>query len=216
VTARAERSAVTGAGLLVALLGPPLVALAFHDAASRGLVVSIAAQCCLILVTITVGLIVRYGERRPLATAGVRRPRPSSFAWAALLAIAYIFVAAPLMQAMLRRFGSPGFASGLSGLSALPVWYRATIVVIGGTIEEFLYRGYAFERLSLILRSRVAAAIGSSIVFAYAHWPLWGFGVSTVLVVPGIAATLFYLWRRDLSANVMAHVVTDLVGIAGA
>jgi len=86
--------------------------------------------------------------------------------------------------------------------------------VLGGIIEEFLYRGYAFERLSLLLRSRIAAAVVVSLLFAYAHVPLWGFAVSTVLVVPGICATAFYAWRRDLAANVIAHVATDLLGIA--
>jgi uncharacterized protein len=76
-----------------------------------------------------------------------------------------------------------------------------------------LYRGYAFERLSVVLRSGPAAAVLSSVVFAYAHAPLWGFGVSTALVVPALCATAFYMWRRDLAANVIAHIATDLVGI---
>jgi uncharacterized protein len=201
----------TAVGLVLALLGPPAVALAFRGVG--GLAGNAAAQACLLLLTLAVALIVRRGEHRSLASAGVRAPRAGSFVWAALLAAAYMFVVAPLMVATLRWSGARGFEPTLHELALLPAWYRVVIVVIGGTIEEFLYRGYAFERLALLLRSQTGALVLSSLIFAYAHTPLWGLGVSTALVLPAIFSTAFYLWRRDLAANVMAHVVTDLAGI---
>jgi membrane protease YdiL (CAAX protease family) len=69
------------------------------------------------------------------------------------------------------------------------------------------------EKLSAVLGSRLAAAVVSSVVFAYAHAPLWGIGASTALLIPALFSALFYLWRRDLSANVLAHIAVDLVGV---
>jgi membrane protease YdiL (CAAX protease family) len=165
-------------------------------------------------VTLSVIAIVRWGERRPLDSIGVRAPGWRSLAWAAVLAAGYIFVVTPLMQLLLRRWGARGFDETIGALAALPSWWRVTIVVIGGTVEELLYRGYAFARLQPLVGSRALAAVIVSVVFAYAHTPQWGVAVSTALLLPGLAATAFYAWRRDLPANIIAHVVTDLRGLA--
>ena len=204
---------VSGVGLVVSLFGPPLVAFVFRNAAPGDVAANLAAQSCLVLVVSAVLLIVRFGERRPLSAIGLRPPRASTVIWAALLTAGYVFVATPPMRAVLRRVDTSGFEPTLRQLAALPVWYRIAIVVLGGTIEDVLYRGYAFERLSLYLRGTWAAAIVSSLIFAYAHAPLWGLGVSSALVIPALLGGLFYLWRRDLAANIIAHVVTDLLGV---
>jgi membrane protease YdiL (CAAX protease family) len=205
--------AVSGVGLVVSLLGPPFVAFAFRNAAPGDVTANLAAQGCLVLVVLAILCIVRFGEGRPLSAIGVGRPRVSTFIWAGLLAAGYVFVATPLMRAVLSRVDTSGFEPTLRRLAALPIWYRIAIVVLGGTIEDVLYRGYAFERLSVYLRSTWVAALVSSLIFAYAHAPLWGLGVSGALVIPALLGTLFYLWRRDLVANIIAHVATDLLGI---
>ncbi len=46
-----------------------------------------------------------------------------------------------------------------------------------------------------------------------AHVPMWGWGPALTTVVSGAVATVFYIWRRDLVAIMIAHVVTDLAGI---
>jgi hypothetical protein len=42
---------------------------------------------------------------------------------------------------------------------------------------------------------------------------MWGWGASLTTFFSGGLATLFYLWRRDLAALIIAHVLTDFVGI---
>jgi membrane protease YdiL (CAAX protease family) len=61
--------------------------------------------------------------------------------------------------------------------------------------------------------SRTAGAAVASLVFAFAHAPLWGLGAATLLVLPAAVGAAFYGWRRDLAALILAHIATDFMGI---
>ena len=75
-----------------------------------------------------------------------------------------------------------------------------------GAVEEFLYRGYATERLGALTGSRGVGAGLATLGFALAHVPAWGLGFALTADLPfGIVMTAFYLWRRDLLANMLAH-----------
>ena len=51
-------------------------------------------------------------------------------------------------------------------------------------------------------------------VFTLAHVPAWGLGFALAADLPfGIAMTLFYLWKRDLLANSLAHSAGMVVGL---
>jgi membrane protease YdiL (CAAX protease family) len=66
-------------------------------------------------------------------------------------------------------------------------------------------------------QGRVAAdhPVGySALAFGLAHVPAWGLGVALGADLPfGIVMTLFYLWRRDLLANILAHSAGLVVGL---
>ena len=61
--------------------------------------------------------------------------------------------------------------------------------------------------------SLVLGGLLSVVVFAVAHVSFWGPGPALTTFITGGVATAFYVWRRDLLANVIAHVVTDAVGL---
>jgi membrane protease YdiL (CAAX protease family) len=86
-------------------------------------------------------------------------------------------------------------------------------VVLGATAEEILYRGYAVERIATLTGSYWIAGVGSVLIFGVAHVPMWGWGPALSTIVSGGVLTAFFIWRRDLTANVIAHVLTDFVGI---
>ena len=94
-------------------------------------------------------------------------------------------------------------------MQAWPLWLRAVAVLGGGAAEELLYRGYAQTRLAELTGS---AAL-SVLAFALAHGPLWGAGPALSFLVSGGFLAAFFAWRRDLLANVTAHVVLDAVGL---
>ena len=93
------------------------------------------------------------------------------------------------------------------------MWYLIIAVVIGGTVEEILYRGYAVERLASLTGSYWISSLVSVLVFGLAHVPPWGWGPALTTVLSGGVLTLFYVWTKDLNANILAHVTTDFVGI---
>jgi uncharacterized protein len=199
-------------GLALALFGPPLLALGARAGMlgepSSG--VGLVAYAVLVAVVLCIA---RLGERVPLASLGLRLPCASTPVTAIALAAVYIFVVAPLMSWSLGLMGSAGFEQGLRTMHAMPKWLQVVSVVVGVAFEELLYRGYAFERLGQLTGSRLLGGALCALVFALAHAPLWGIDVGIILVLPAVVATLAYHYRRDLVANVLAHVATDLLGI---
>ena len=125
----------------------------------------------------------------------------------------FIFAFSPVAFWLMHHLCLSGFEVGLAKLAPLPLWYLVLAVVIGGTVEEILYRGYAVDRLAALSGSYWIAGIVAVAAFGVAHVPMWGWGASLTTFFSGGLATLFYLWRRDLAALIIAHVVTDFVGI---
>jgi membrane protease YdiL (CAAX protease family) len=50
-------------------------------------------------------------------------------------------------------------------------------------------------------------------LFALVHLSLWGWGPIVAFVVSGAVLPLFFIWRQDLLANILAHAATDAVGL---
>ena len=155
--------------------------------------------------------IARRIERLPLADIGFRAPGLSTVALAAALAVLFIWGLGPVLVDIAARGGSlPELAAPLA---ALPLWLLAANIVVVAAGEEWLYRGYAIERLAAITGSRVLAGVLSLVAFAAAHYPAWGFGMVASTAVSGAILTLCYLWRRDIIALIAAHVATDMWGL---
>src|SRR5262249_39553551 len=142
------------------------------------------------------------------------RFRATSLIWGAFIAGGFIYLYSPAMIWALHRLGF-GFEAGLSQLALLPSWHRVLIVIIGGTVEEVLYRGYAMNRLTALTGNIWLAGTISSIVFGLVHAPMWGLGPAAATVVSGALLAALYGWRQDLWANVVGHIITDIVGIFG-
>ena len=79
-----------------------------------------------------------------------------------------------------------------------------------GVVEELFYRGYAIERLQAMGLNRYLAAAIPLIVFALGHWTGGAANIPIALALGGILAA-FYLWRRDLIANMIGHFAVDFV-----
>ena len=114
---------------------------------------------------------------------------------------------------VLRAAGIAGFASGVGMITALPGWFRVFAVVTAGITEEALFRGYVVERLAMLIGSYWVAGVISLAVFALVHLPLWGPGPVLTFVGTGGMLTAFFVRRRDLLANIVAHVIVDGIGL---
>jgi membrane protease YdiL (CAAX protease family) len=157
--------------------------------------------------------IVMIWEKQPLASIGLRPLRWSSLAWGLVLAAVTIYVVMPSLTRALQAAGIAGFEAGMANLLVLPVWFRIVAVVTAGIVEDTLFLGYAFTRLTRITGSQWLAGIVAGAVFSLLHLPNWGVGpVLSYFVAVGLAVS-FFAWRRDLLANIVAHTLVDGMGL---
>lgn len=151
-------------------------------------------------------VIIRRGERLSLRSIGLGTCRWwKSIAWGFVIAVVSAAVAGGL--AYLTGYGhGPGSAA----FEKLPLWLITLIVIRAGVVEELFYRGYAIERLRLFGLGRFWSVIIPLVIFSLGHW---SGGVANILIAfaAGALLTGFYLWRRDLVANMTGHGLVDFV-----
>jgi membrane protease YdiL (CAAX protease family) len=202
--------------LALALIGPGLVALLSRAAAhGRPTTLAVAAPWLAIFAALTLAVwaIARFGEGLRLSALGFGRVGWLTLPTAAALAAYFIFVFGPAAWWFLVTTHLPSFAGGESTLALLPKWFLVLNVVIVAAGEEWLYRAYAIERLQALVGRPWLAGLIALAAFGLAHLPLWGPGVALTTLVSGGVFTALYLLRRDITALILAHVLTDLYGL---
>ena len=92
---------------------------------------------------------------------------------------------------------------------AAPAGLRIIAVITAGVVEDILFIGYAFTRLARLTGSAWLAAAVAAAAAALLHFPHWGVGPVLAFFVTEAIAVGFFVWRRDLLANIVAHVTVD-------
>src|SRR5213083_1320403 len=128
-----------------------------------------------------------------------------SIAWGLVIAI----VAAGVVGGLAYLTGY-GHGPGSAAFEKLPLWLITLIVLRAGVVEELFYRGYAIERLRMIGLGPFWSFTIPLVIFSLVHW---SGGAANILIAfaAGIILTGFYLWRRDLVANMIGHGLVDFV-----
>lgn len=206
----------TGAALIVALLGPPLFVVVpnrlFGESPAIGIQLVLQFLYCG-LAAFIVGFMLRV-ERLPRQSIGVRRPSLPTVAWAVVVAVVALYVLPIVTSPLANALGDEGLEAGVRRLVVLPAWFRVVLAVTGAAVEETLYRGYAVERLATITGRPWLGGAVACVAFALAHIPGWGTGFALGADLPfGILMTAFYVWKRNLPANILAHAIVLLVEI---
>jgi uncharacterized protein len=98
--------------------------------------------------------------------------------------------------------GSEGFAT--------PTYVFTLIVIRAGIVEEVFYRGYAIERLTALTHSKAVAVVLPLLLFSLFHYRQGMGGIILAFILGGVLSG-FYLWKRDLTANMFAHFLVDFV-----
>ena len=167
------------------------------DALREGLILACAAGLL---------LFVYYVEKLPLTSIGIG----TSVWWKSVLwgvvTAAACFVAAGAIIHATKFEGGPH----AHDFDKLPLWLVTVIVIRAGFVEELFYRGYAIERLQSLGWPKAAAALVPLVIFAALHYSGGPVNVLVAFTLGGIL-TLFYLWRRDLVANIVAHFLVDFI-----
>lgn len=196
-------------GLAIAVLGIPAIVTAHRlfvpdPAASSAIVVR---ELAILALTAFLLWIVVSKERLPLSSIGIRSDGIGrSLAWGLGLAI----VAFAALAAILIAYSSMGihYGEGQAISRTLPVTLLA--VTRAGISEEVLYRGFALERLQTMTGSKWIAASVTLVLFAAFHYRQGWPGIWIAFIV-GALFTAFYLWKRNLIANMFGHFLVDFV-----
>jgi membrane protease YdiL (CAAX protease family) len=201
--------------LIGLILGMALPSLGIGHWIAPGLDLGSMAVREVVFWTIT-GLLVFHATRiegHPLSSLGFRRPTIWTLVLglAVGLAITALFVVTGMVaMGVLHLHGN---AAAARPLIAAPRWFRVLLVVRAAVTEEILYRAYPIERIEALSRSKLLAFAVSVVGFALAHLQYWG-PVQLLFVAPaGVVLALLYLWRRDILCNMLAHLVTDGIGL---
>jgi membrane protease YdiL (CAAX protease family) len=158
------------------------------------------------LCAIALLIVIRRGERLPLTSVGIG----TSTWWKSILWGLVIAVVCAIVGAGIAALTHYGHGPGAAAFENLPLWLISVIVLRAGVVEEFFYRGYAIERLKALGLNRYWAAAIPLIIFALGHWTGGAANILIALALGGILAA-FYLWRRDLVANMIGHFTVDFV-----
>jgi membrane protease YdiL (CAAX protease family) len=159
-------------------------------------------------------LVLMIGEGLSPSAIGFKRPRWSTLIWG-VVGFVLVYLAYPLGQVILGAMGGEMPTGALAKLGSLPAWVLALITVRAAVVEEILHRGYAIERLTALTGSRIIGAIVPGAVFVVLHIQQFGVGYAIAFVGPvTVIMTALYLLRRDIGANMLAHFLTDAIGLA--
>lgn len=156
--------------------------------------------------------LVLLGEKRTLASIGIRTPTWKTWVFGVLAAVAMMVSVLLVYGVIFPLLGLHMNAAAVERITRNPLWLQGLIFARAAVVEELLYRGYAIGRIAEIARSPWAAAIVSLVAFVAAHLSGWGAAQLIVVGVSGLLLTLLYLWRRDLICNIVAHFLVDAGG----
>ncbi len=156
----------------------------------------------------------RFGEGLPISSIGLHRPAWKSllYALAAAAALLAVFVIHFAVIVPLFHLNAAAAAAERSLILARPYWFRVLLVLRAAVVEEILFRGYLIEKVRHLTGSSILAIAVSVAAFTYAHLGSWGLVHLIPVFGGGVIFAVLYVWKRDLSANMIAHFITDAAG----
>src|SRR5215472_10207364 len=151
-------------------------------------------------------VLIRRGEHLPLRSIGLGTARW----WKSIFGGFIIAIASAVVVGALAYVTQYGHGPGSAAFEKLPLWLITAIVFRAGVVEELFYRGYAIERLQMIGLGRFWSLAIPLVIFSFGHW---SGGAANILIAfaAGLVLTGFYLWRRDLVANMIGHGLVDFI-----
>lgn len=216
MTDRADRSrlyhlvvaVLSAAGFLLLVHLLPSVAAASDPQIVVKAAVEIGAAVALLYALIQIG-----GE--PRERFGVRRVRPATFGWGILCFLATAILSAIVVYSA-AHFGVGQDRGTLAALASHPVPIILLIAAMAGIAEEIVFRSVLISELEAATGNSWLAGAISLVIFAGAHAAGWGPWQILFAAVPGLVLTIFFLWKRDLWICIIAHFLTDALGLLSA
>jgi uncharacterized protein len=200
----------TWLGLFVALFGMLIARqITYYIWPTPTFTAAVWKESLIWLCVIALLVIIRRGERLPLTSVGIGTcPWWKSILWGLAITIICALVAFGIVRA---THYSGADNPTVAAFSKLPVWLLVFIIFRAGVVEELFYRGYAIERLESLGLNRFWAVVIPLTIFGVGHWTS-GWANIVIALALGVILSVFYVWRRDLVANMIAHFLVDFIG----
>lgn len=194
-------------GLGIALLGiPAIVFIARQFGIENPGVVAAREIAILLLVALLLAIVLR-GERQTLSSIGLRFDHVGRSLWHAICLTVVLLATAIALILAIQYLGT----NYGEGVRVAPSLALTTLTVLrAGIAEEVFYRGFALERIQKMTGSPAIASTITLIVFAGFHYSGGWAGILIAFVIGGLL-TLYYVWKRDLLAAIIAHFLVDFI-----
>lgn len=200
----------TTAGLFIALFSLPALALLFRTLAGTPMdaTYTLMREFTMFVALGTLFYVICMREHSPLSSIGASFDNIGKSALWSILGMLFCAVGMAIAFGAIQLFNFPKVDVGPA--TTLPLWITGLVILRAAVVEEIFYRGYAIERLQSITGSKWIAVVLPLTIFTLSHYSS---GPAMMILVFGGAAalTLFYLWRRDLLANIFAHFLVNAV-----
>lgn len=191
---------------------------------ASGLFVGLLMALCLVLagfgvlVGAVIALIVMVIARQPARSIGLTlQGAPRALALGTLAGIAIYLLATfaiePLAEAATGTRHDYSAFDGMEGNTAMFLIWLAMGIVVGGVIEEFLFRGIFVTYGDRAFGSGLATGLVGAMLFGLAH--LYQ-GMAGVISTGTIGALLVFLYvgcGRRLLVPMMAHAVNNTIAL---
>jgi membrane protease YdiL (CAAX protease family) len=168
-------------------------------------------EVCMWLLLICVILWTYFVEKRTIASIGWKKLTVKTIYWGLGLGVV-LFILFGVLSTVIQAIGlelNQETAELFTGQS-MPV--LLLIALRAAVVEEVLYRGYAFERINEITKSKFLAGLVPLIIFTLIHLN-WGVGHLLFVFIGGGLFTLVYAAKRNLGLVIIAHLVVDVIVI---
>ena len=155
-----------------------------------------------------------FWEGRTLASIGLRKLTFASLGFAIGGAAAMVGAGALAAYVVYGLLHQPQHADAqAAALVNGSVIYALCLAVRAGVIEEIFFRGLAIEQLTILTGYRWLSAFLATVLFVVIH--ALHFDWIQLIPIGAVAVVLtgLYLWRRDLWANIIAHIAVDGAGL---
>ena len=147
-------------------------------------------------------------ERRSVSSIGLRLPTWKSFALGIPVAVILIVGAVVTLYVLYPALHRHLNQAALDKVLHTPWWFRFLLVTRAAVTEEVCYRGYAIERVQELTGRKWIAFVVSVVAFTYVHLA-YGWVHLIFVAFGGVVLGLYYIWRRDLASNMIAHFIAD-------
>jgi membrane protease YdiL (CAAX protease family) len=165
------------------------------------------------------GLWWAHRSRTPWSELGFVRPR----SWIATVAIGVVFGTAfklAMKAIVMPLLGAPEINQAYRYLANNPAALPGTMAVVlfgAGFGEEFVFRGFLFERLGKLLGSglpaKAAIVVLTSLLFGGIHYFVQGFSAVEQSTIMGLVFGTIFAVRKRIFMLMVAHAAFDVVAV---